>query len=110
MKLINETDTAYTFQMDNGTTWTREKMTWASRSVELRGWKHARNLYIPSVKTLDFFPDAEYCLQLTSDREQTDPLFVSVPVRIKPGTKTVLQIFNDDLTVDEYRIKKFFQW
>jgi hypothetical protein len=110
MKLIAETPTKFKFATENGTTWEREKLTWASKSILLKDWKDARNLYIPSESDLIFFNDADYRMQVTNDRDQKDPLFISVPCRIKPGTKMILQIFNDDGSVDEHRIRKIFNW
>jgi len=110
MKLIEETKTMYKFETNSGCTWEREKLTWAGRSVMLKDWKDARNLYLPSESDLSFFNDAEYRLQLTTDRLESDPLFISVPCRIKPGTKMILQIFNEDGTTEDHRIRKMFKW
>ena len=112
MKLIRETPTMFEFGLGEVTRWTRQKLTWASKSLTLRGWDGvARNLFIPTEDDLKNFPGVEYRLQLTSNRPQSDPLFISVPCRIKPGTKTVLQIFTDeDSQPTECRIANFFNW
>lgn len=111
MKLIAEHPTFYEFGLSEGVRWARQKLIWASKSLELRGWEGARNLFLPTEDDLRNFPGVEYRLQLTSNRTQEDPLFVTMPCRIKEGTKSVLQIFTDDgKPPTECRIKKLYNW
>jgi hypothetical protein len=111
MKLIETTPFGYKFETSNGCTWTRQKLVWAKKSIEIKGWKNARNLYLPSEDDSEFFPDATYRVETTGNRSQEDPLFSSLPCRIKPGTKHILQIFdNDNMVESEVRIKNHFDW
>jgi hypothetical protein len=110
MKLIEFTRGHYRFETSNGGTWTRQHLVWAKKSVEIRGWQDARDLFLPDDSDKILFPDATHRIQLSGRHTQDNPLFTSVPCRIKPGTKNVLQMYDGDNIVTEVRIKTHFNW
>jgi hypothetical protein len=60
---------------------------------------------------LEFFPGVEYRIETTTRRGQDDPLYTTIPCRIKKGTKTILEIFSADGSISqEVRISKMFKW
>jgi hypothetical protein len=111
MKLLEHIPGGYKFETSNGATWTREKLKHACMSAAIKGWTDTRELFLPDQSDAIFFPNATWRLSLTPSRYQEDPLFTTVPVRIKPGTKSVLQIFAHDGSVESsVRIKTLFDW
>jgi hypothetical protein len=111
MKLLEKTEFGYKFETGNGATWTRQRLVWAKKSIEVKGWVATRDLFLPSEADAHFFPDATLRVEVAGSRGQDDPLFTTLPCRIKPGTKNILQIFGNDNTVEsEVRIKNHFDW
>jgi hypothetical protein len=111
MKLLEHTPNGYKFETSNGGTWTREKLKHACMSVAIKGWTDTRELFLPDQDDAVFFPNATWRLSLTPSRYQDDPLFTTVPCRIKPGAKSVLEVFGHDGSVEyKVRITKFFNW
>lgn len=105
------TPTMYEFETKNGGSYTRERLIWAKRSVGINGWIDTRDLYMPTEFDLKFFEGVQYRLCLTPNRNQEDELFCSIPCRIKPGTKSILEIYDGEGKIaSKVRIRKHFNW
>ena len=103
--------TMYEFVTKNGCSYTRERLMRTNKSVEIKGWNHARDLYMPTEFDSEFFPGVEYRLCLTPDRAQDDELFCSIPCRIKPGTKTIMEFYGCLGKVEnQVKIRNLFIW
>lgn len=118
MKLIKSAidvngNTIYTFETSNGCTWKRARLLYTNIALEIRGWSGTRQLFELDEADKDFFPLATWRIEASANRNQNDPLFQTRPCRIKPGTKTVLEIFPDPSTdepVIPVRVKNTFNW